>query len=256
MIITRVNPVSAAKVAGLLYVVIGLIAGALVSLVAMGGAALGAAAGEDGADVRRALRCRRDHPAPDLLRRPRLHRHAHHGLAVQHRRRHGRRRRDRSQMNRGARRRRRPWMSRSSSWRARVRLGAAVRLKADTTLDASGPYLLDRRARSGDGAARRRGAVALVQRRLDRAVGRGGRRRGRDAVVRRSELRQERSRPDARRHQRARRAEDAARQGRRPRRASGRDDRRARPRRRAHRRRRTSPPPATSSAPTSRCRRT
>jgi hypothetical protein len=49
MVITRVNPVSAAKVAGLLYVVIGLIAGAFVSLVSMGGAALGAASGEDGA---------------------------------------------------------------------------------------------------------------------------------------------------------------------------------------------------------------
>ncbi len=49
MTITRVNPVSAAKVAGLLYVVIGLIAGALLSLVSMGGAALGAASGDDGA---------------------------------------------------------------------------------------------------------------------------------------------------------------------------------------------------------------
>jgi hypothetical protein len=47
MVITRVNPVSAAKVAGLLYVVVGLIAGAFISLVAMGGAAIGAAAGED-----------------------------------------------------------------------------------------------------------------------------------------------------------------------------------------------------------------
>ncbi len=51
MTITRVNPVSAAKVAGLLYVVIGLIAGAFISLVAMGGAAMGAAAGEDNALV-------------------------------------------------------------------------------------------------------------------------------------------------------------------------------------------------------------
>jgi hypothetical protein len=41
--------VSCAKVAGLLYVVIGLIAGALFSLVALGGAALGAAGGDDGA---------------------------------------------------------------------------------------------------------------------------------------------------------------------------------------------------------------
>jgi hypothetical protein len=49
MVITRVNPVSAAKVAGLLYVVIGLVAGALISLVAMGGAALGAASGENSA---------------------------------------------------------------------------------------------------------------------------------------------------------------------------------------------------------------
>jgi hypothetical protein len=49
MVITRVNPLSAAKVAGLLYVVVGLIAGALFSLVAMGGAALGAAGGEDSA---------------------------------------------------------------------------------------------------------------------------------------------------------------------------------------------------------------
>jgi hypothetical protein len=48
MVITRVNPVSAAKVAGLLYVVIGLIAGAFVSLVAMGGAAMGAAGGDNG----------------------------------------------------------------------------------------------------------------------------------------------------------------------------------------------------------------
>jgi len=49
MTITRVGPLSCAKVAGLLYVVIGLIAGALFSLVAMGGAALGAASGDDGA---------------------------------------------------------------------------------------------------------------------------------------------------------------------------------------------------------------
>ena len=51
MTITRVGPLSLAKVAGLLYVVIGLIAGALFSLVAMAGAALGAGSGasEDGA---------------------------------------------------------------------------------------------------------------------------------------------------------------------------------------------------------------
>lgn len=50
MVITRVNPVSAAKVAGLLYVVIGLIAGAFVSLFTMAGAAIGAGSGNgDGA---------------------------------------------------------------------------------------------------------------------------------------------------------------------------------------------------------------
>jgi hypothetical protein len=51
MTITRVGPLSLAKVAGLLYVVVGLIAGALFSMVAMAGAALGAgsAAGHDGA---------------------------------------------------------------------------------------------------------------------------------------------------------------------------------------------------------------
>lgn len=49
MTITRVGPLSVAKIAGLLYVVIGLIAGGLFSLVAMGGAALGAAAGDDSA---------------------------------------------------------------------------------------------------------------------------------------------------------------------------------------------------------------
>jgi hypothetical protein len=46
MTITRVGPLSCAKVAGLLYVVVGLIAGALFSLVAMAGAAIGAASGE------------------------------------------------------------------------------------------------------------------------------------------------------------------------------------------------------------------
>ena len=50
MTITRVGPSSAAKVAGLLYVVIGLIAGALVSLFSMAGAAIGAGSGNgDGA---------------------------------------------------------------------------------------------------------------------------------------------------------------------------------------------------------------
>jgi hypothetical protein len=51
MTITRVGPLSLAKVAGLLYVVIGLIAGALFSLVAMAGAAIGAGSGvnQDGA---------------------------------------------------------------------------------------------------------------------------------------------------------------------------------------------------------------
>ncbi len=50
MTITRVGPLSAAKVAGLLYVVIGLIAGALVSLFSMAGAAIGAGSGNgDGA---------------------------------------------------------------------------------------------------------------------------------------------------------------------------------------------------------------
>jgi hypothetical protein len=47
MTITRVGPLSLAKVAGLLYVVIGLIAGGLISLVAMAGAAIGAGAGEN-----------------------------------------------------------------------------------------------------------------------------------------------------------------------------------------------------------------
>ena len=47
MTITRVGPLSCAKVAGLLYVVIGLIAGGLFSLVATAGG-LAAAAGSDG----------------------------------------------------------------------------------------------------------------------------------------------------------------------------------------------------------------
>jgi len=50
MTITRVGPLSAAKVAGLLYVVIGLVAGAFVSLFALAGAAIGAGSGNgDGA---------------------------------------------------------------------------------------------------------------------------------------------------------------------------------------------------------------
>ena len=50
MTITRVGPLSAAKVAGLLYVVIGLVAGDSVSLFAMAGAAIGAGSGNgDGA---------------------------------------------------------------------------------------------------------------------------------------------------------------------------------------------------------------
>ncbi|HLG54910.1 MAG TPA: hypothetical protein VI485_06240 [Vicinamibacterales bacterium] len=42
MVITRVSPLSVAKVAGLLYLVIGLIIGGLVSLVAMAGAGFAA----------------------------------------------------------------------------------------------------------------------------------------------------------------------------------------------------------------------
>jgi len=49
MTITRVGPLSVAKVAGLLYVVIGLIAGGFVSLFSLAGAAMGAGAGNDGA---------------------------------------------------------------------------------------------------------------------------------------------------------------------------------------------------------------
>ena len=41
MVITRVGPLSVAKIAGLIYAVIGLIAGALLSLVAMAGFAAG-----------------------------------------------------------------------------------------------------------------------------------------------------------------------------------------------------------------------
>lgn len=42
MVITRVGPLSVAKVAGLLYVVLGLLAGGLLSLFAMAGFAAGA----------------------------------------------------------------------------------------------------------------------------------------------------------------------------------------------------------------------
>jgi hypothetical protein len=49
MTITRVGPLSVAKIAGLLGAVIGLLAGAFVSLFSMAGAAFGARAGEDGA---------------------------------------------------------------------------------------------------------------------------------------------------------------------------------------------------------------
>jgi hypothetical protein len=52
MTITRVGPLSVAKVAGVLYVVIGLIAGCLVSLAAMAG---GFAADTDGAGPMAAL---------------------------------------------------------------------------------------------------------------------------------------------------------------------------------------------------------
>jgi hypothetical protein len=48
MTITRVGPLSVAKIAGLLGAVIGLLAGAFVSLFSMAGA-FGARAGEDGA---------------------------------------------------------------------------------------------------------------------------------------------------------------------------------------------------------------
>ena len=49
MTITRVGPLSIAKIAGLLGVVIGLIFGAFVSLFALAGAAFGASQGQDGA---------------------------------------------------------------------------------------------------------------------------------------------------------------------------------------------------------------
>jgi hypothetical protein len=49
MTITRVGPLSVAKIAGLLGVVVGLIGGAFVSLFSLAGAALGAGAGDDSA---------------------------------------------------------------------------------------------------------------------------------------------------------------------------------------------------------------
>jgi hypothetical protein len=55
MTITRVGPLSVAKVAGILYVVIGLIAGCLVSLLALAGGFAGAAADADGAGPMAAL---------------------------------------------------------------------------------------------------------------------------------------------------------------------------------------------------------
>ena len=61
----------------------------------------------------------------------------------------------------------------------------------------AGAHLLDRRARSGDRRYGRGRAVALVLGRLHRHVGRGRRRRGRDAVARRSRVRPPRTRPDA-----------------------------------------------------------
>ena len=49
MTITRVGPLSVAKIAGLLGVVIGLIMGGFFSLFSLAGAAIGAGAGDDGA---------------------------------------------------------------------------------------------------------------------------------------------------------------------------------------------------------------
>ena len=46
MVIRRIDPLSVGKVAGLLYAVIGLIIGALISVVAMAGASLAGQAGE------------------------------------------------------------------------------------------------------------------------------------------------------------------------------------------------------------------
>jgi hypothetical protein len=48
MTITRVGPLSCAKIAGILYVIIGLVFGAFVSLAAMAGAAFGAGDGGGG----------------------------------------------------------------------------------------------------------------------------------------------------------------------------------------------------------------
>ena len=49
MTITRVGPLSVAKIAGILGVVIGLIMGGFFSLFSLAGAAIGAGAGDDGA---------------------------------------------------------------------------------------------------------------------------------------------------------------------------------------------------------------
>lgn len=48
MTITRVGPLSVAKIAGLLGIVIGVIVGGFVSLLSLAGAAFGASAGQDG----------------------------------------------------------------------------------------------------------------------------------------------------------------------------------------------------------------
>src|SRR5687768_3761643 len=55
---------------------------------------------------------------------------------------------------------------------------------------ASGEHVLDRGARSGDGSDRRGGSIALVRRRPDCAVGRGGRGGGGDAEFCRSDVRE------------------------------------------------------------------
>ena len=55
MTITRVGPLSVAKVAGILYVVIGLIAGCVLSLAAMAGGFAASAADADGAGPMAAL---------------------------------------------------------------------------------------------------------------------------------------------------------------------------------------------------------
>jgi hypothetical protein len=49
MVIRRVNPISVAKIAGLLYGIIGLIIGAFISLIAMAVGTLGAGAGDHAA---------------------------------------------------------------------------------------------------------------------------------------------------------------------------------------------------------------